>query len=210
MDMLQIGLLIILGLALDFITRKDLKVSMVITTTFIIATILIIDWWIYILVFSRKLPVELPLMVKLLFVVLSIMPFIFFKGYFAHTLRIIDYWINKDKILASEDIEKGIITEIKGYGYGRKYTGHYLIVCLNGEKIKSLPFKYHPGGTIVRTTYSTVSNNRNISREKTQDVLGEMPAQYNVGDEIDIIIYNNKKYVKITEYDFKNFYQNYI
>ena len=28
-----------------------------------------------------------------------------------------------------------------------------------------------------------------------------MPQLYNVGDEIDVIIYNNKKYVKLKEYE---------
>ena len=65
------------------------------------------------------------------------------------TFRIIDYWINKKKLLEIGNIEVGEIVDIikethaiHRYRYRHRYTyRYYLIVDLNGEKIKSLYFK---------------------------------------------------------------------
>ena len=103
-------------------------------------------------------------------------------------------------------IEKGIIKEIRAYGFGKyEKDGYYLIVDFNGEKIKSIPFRYKQGGTMIKTTCRKVYNNGNTTKEKIEEVLGEMPQIYNIGDEIDVVVYNNKKYVKLKEYELNRF-----
>ena len=58
---------------------------------------------------------------------------------------------------------------------------------------------------MVKTTYKTVYSDGKIDKEKIEEVLGDIPQLYNVGDEIDVIIYNNKKYVKLKEYEINKF-----
>jgi len=201
-NVLTFILLIILGIILNFIIRKYVKVSMVIITTLLIGLIIVVDVCIYALIFSSKLHIELPLMVKLFLIVISILPFVCIKGFISHTIRILDYCINKNKLCEMGYVEKGTIKEIRTYGFGKHgKDGYYLIVDCNGEKVKSIPFRYQQGGTMIKTTYKKVYNNGNSIKEKTEEILGEMPRLYNIGDTIDVIIYNNKKYVKLKEYE---------
>ena len=58
---------------------------------------------------------------------------------------------------------------------------------------------------MIKTTYKKIHNNGNTTKEKIEEVLGEMPQQYNVGDEIDVVVYNNKKFVKLKEYELHRF-----
>ena len=64
-----------------------------------------------------------------------------------------------------------------------------------------MTLRYHQGGTIFKTTYKTVYCDGKFNKEKIEEDLGDMPQLYNVGDEIDVIICNNKKYVKLKEYE---------
>ena len=204
MNILTLILLIILSFILNFIIKKYVKASMVIITTLLIGLIILVDMGLYTLVFSNK--IQLPLIVKLFLIVISILPFVCIKGFISHTFRILDYCINKNKFLEMGYIDKGIIKEIRAYGFGKyEKDGYYLIVDFNGEKIKSIPFRYQQGGIMIKTTYKKIHNNGNTTKEKIEEVLGEMPQQYNVGDEIDVVIYNNKKFVKLKEYELHRF-----
>ena len=79
------------------------------------------------------------------------------------------YWINKEKILKYGERERGVIIKIKGYRYDEDNTPHSyrLVVKFNDEKIESLFFLENP-----------------------YDL-------YSVGDEIDVIIYNRRKFVEL-------------
>lgn len=46
-----------------------------------------------------------------------------------------------------------------------------LIVDFNGEKIKSIPFRYHQVGRIVKTTYKTVYHDGKFDKEKIKEDL---------------------------------------
>ena len=125
------------------------------------------------------------------------------KDFISHTIRIIDYFFNKNKILKYGITEKGIIKNIQHYNYGvgsNQPDGYYLIVDFNGQKIKSLPFKKIGGVTLIKTTYQSINNNGTQNFTKERQILGEMPQLYNIGDEIEVIIYNKKKYVKINDF----------
>lgn len=200
MNVITVILLIILSLILNYTIRKYVKISMVIITILLTGLIIIVDVGIYTLMFSSKLHIELPLMIKIFLIFISILPLICIKEYISHTFRILDYWINKNKLEEIGYIEKGTIKEIKSYGFG-KYNkdGYFLIVEFNGERICSIPFRYFQGGTLVKTTYKRVYNNGNSTKEKVEEVFGETPQLYNIGDEIDVIVCNNKKYVKFKE-----------
>ena len=105
---------------------------------------------------------------KIILILIMIFPWILLKNMIKSTICILYYSINKEKILSEGRIEKGEIYKIKSYDYG-KYgptltTGYYLIVNLNGAKIRSFYFK--------RNEYST-------------------------GEEIDVILYKNWKFVKL-------------
>lgn len=200
MTLITIIAIIIVAFILEFLKKRYVKLSMVISTIIFIGLIVLVDSVLFFVVFFSGILEKIPLIVKLIIIVISIAPFVCIKGHIAHTIRILDYWIHKNKILEMGYIEKGIIKEIKSYSLFKDATdGYYLIVDFNGEKIKSLPFRYNPGATIVRTTYRNVYSNGKLNREKVEEVLGDMPQLYNVGDEIDVIIYHNKKYIKLKE-----------
>ena len=203
MKLITIIAIIILSYILNFFIKKYPKLSMVLTTISLIALIVVVDSALFIVINTAEMFGKIPIMLNLIIIIISILPIILLKGYIGHTIRILDFFINKNKILETVQIKKGVIQEIKSYSlsrYGRKH-GYYLIVDFNGEKIKSMPFRYHQGGTIVKTTYKTVYCDGKFNKEKIEEDLGDMPQLYNVGDEIDVIICNNKKYVKLKEYE---------
>lgn len=202
MNLIAIIAIIILAYILDFLIKKYVKLSMVLITIILVALIIVVDSCLFMAIFVSEISVKLPIMLKLIIIIISILPIICIKEYISHTIRILDFCINKNKLLEMGYIEKGIIQEIKSYGFGRfGRDGYYLIVDFNGEKIKSIPFRYYQGGKIVKTTYKTVYHDGKFNKEKIEEDLGDMPQLYNVGDEIDVIIYNNKKYVKLKEYE---------
>lgn len=190
--------IIILAYILDFLIKKYVKLSMVLTTIILVALFVVVDICLFMAIFVSEISVKLPIILKLIIIIISILPIICIKEYISHTIRILDFCINKNKMLEMGYIEKGIIQEIKSGRFGRD--GYYLIVDFNGEKIKSIPFRYYQGGRIVKTTYKTVYHDGKFNKEKIEEDLGDIPQLYNVGDEIDVIIYKNKKYVKLKEY----------
>jgi len=205
-NLITIIAIIILAYILDFFIKKYVKLSMVLTTILLLALIVVVDSCLFMVIFVSEISVKLPIILKLIIIIISILPIICIKGYISHTIRILDFCINKDKLLEMGYIEKGIIQEIKSYGFHTRRTdGYYLIVDFNGEKIKSIPFRYHQGRTMVKTTYKTVYSDGKFNKEKIEEVLGDMPQLYNVGDEIDVVIYKNKKYVKLKEYEINKF-----
>lgn len=206
MNLITIIAIIILAYILDFFIKKYVKLSMILTTIIIVALIIVVDSCLFMAIFVSEISVKLPIMLKLIIIIISILPIICIKGYISHTIRILDFYINKNKLLEMGYIEKGTIQEIKSYGLRQhSLDGYYLIVDFNGEKIKSIPFRYHQGGTMVKTTYKTVYSDSKFNKEKIEEVLGDIPQLYNVGDEIDVVIYNNKKYVKLKEYETNKF-----
>lgn len=88
--------------------------------------------------------------------------------------RIVNYWINRRNILKNGDIQLGTITDVvlgniaKIESRWKEQNIYYLIVDLNGEKIKSLYF-----GNSYYNMYC------------------------NEIKKIEVITYNNKKYVKL-------------
>lgn len=206
MNLITIIAIIILAYLLDFLIKKYVKLSMVLNTILLVTLIVAVDISLFIAIFVSEISVKLPIMLKLLMIIIAILPIICIKGYILHTIRILDFCINKNKLLEMGYIEKGIIKEIKSYGFSEfRKDGYYLIVDFNGEKIKSIPFRYHQGGTMLKTTYKTVYSDGKFNKEKTEEFLGNMLQLYNVGDEIDVIIYNNKKYVKLKEHEVNKF-----
>ena len=198
MNLIAIIAIIILAYILDFLIKKYVKLSMVLITIILVALIIVVDSCLFMAIFVSEISVKLPIMLKLIIIIISILPIICIKEYISHTIRILDFCINKNKLLEMGYIEK----EIKSYGFGRfGRDGYYLIVDFNAEKIKSIPFRYYQGGRIVKTTYKTVYHDGKFNKEKIEEDLGDIPQLYNVGDEIDVIIYNNKKYVKLKEYE---------
>lgn len=198
MDLIKFIVIIILAYILDSLMKKYVKLSMVLTTILLVSLIIVVDSYLFMIIFANEISSELPIILKLIIIIILILPIICIKEYILHTIRILDFCINKNKILEMGYIEKGVIQEIKSYGF-RNFSkhGYYLIVDFKGEKIKSIPFRYYQGGTMVKTTYKTVYKNGKLDKEKFEEVLGDITQLYNVGDEIDIIIYNNKKYVRL-------------
>lgn len=204
MNLIIIIAIIILSYIVNFLIKKYVKLSMVLNTILLVAIIVAVDILLFMTINTAEMFGEIPIMLKLIIIIISILPIICIKEYISHTIRILDFCINKNKLLEMGYIEKGIIQEIKSYSLRRHPSsirdGYYLIVDFNGEKIKSIPFRYHQGGTMVRTTYKTVYRDGKFNKEKIEEDLGDIPQLYNVGDEIDVIIYKNKKYVKLKEY----------
>ena len=200
MNLITIIVIFILIYILDFFIKRYVKLSMVIHTIAFLILIVVVDIALFMTINTAEMFGEIPIMLKLIVIVISILPILLIKGYIAHTIRILDFCINKNKILESGYIEKGIIQEIKSYSLRRfSKDGYYLIVDFNGEKIKSLPFRYHNGGTVIKTTYKSIYSAGQINKERIEEVLDDIPQLYNVGDEIDVIIYNNKKYVRLKD-----------
>ncbi len=201
--------IIILSYIVDFLIKKYVKLSMVLNTICFVVLIIVVYSVLFMTINTAEMFGEIPIMLKLIIIIISIIPIICIKEYISHTIRILDFCINKNKLLEMGYIEKGIIQEIKSYSLRRnpssRRDGYYLIVDFNGEKIKSIPFRYHQGGAMVRTTYKTVYCDGKFSKEKIEEDLGDIPQLYNVGDEIDVIIYKNKKYVKLKEYETNKF-----
>ena len=196
--------LIILSFILDYLIKKYVKLSMFLITTLIILLTIFVDIALINVVFVNNVFAEtFNIYILLIIIFVSILPFILMKDFISHTIRIIDYFFNKNKILKYGIIEKGIIKNIQHYTYGVRRNqpdGYYLIVDFNGEKIKSLPFKKIGGVTLIKTTYQSINNNGTQNFTKERQILGEMPQLYNIGDEIEVIIYNKKKYVKINNF----------
>lgn len=201
--------IIILSYIVDLLIKKYVKLSMVLNTICLVVLIIVVDSILFMTIFVSEIEIKLPIMLKLIIIIISILPIICIREYISHTIRILDFCINKNKLLKMGYIEKGIIQEIKSYGFRRnpsfRKDGYYLIVDFNGEKIKSIPFRYHQGGTMVRTVYKIVYSDGKFNKEKMEENLGNIPQLYNVGDEIDVIIYKNKKYVRLKEYEINKF-----
>lgn len=86
----------------------------------------------------------------LLFFMLPICILIFMKESVLGAFRIMDYRKNKKYILESKNISKGKVIKINSagrYGYGHRssfddqWQAYYLVVDLNGEKVKSVFFE---------------------------------------------------------------------
>jgi len=198
--------IIILACILNFFMKKYVKLSMVFITIFLLILIIGVDSSLFILMFFCEISGKIPIILKIIIIIILILPIMCIKEYISHTVRILDFFINKNKLLKMGYIENGIIKEIKSYGFDRFGTdGQYLIVDLNGEKIKSMPFRYHQGGTMTKFTYKTTYNAGKFHKEKIGAVLEDIPQVYNVGDRIDVVIYNNKKYIKLKEYEINKF-----
>lgn len=197
-NLIAIIVIIILAYILDFLIKKYVKLSMVLITIILVALIIVVDSCLFMAIFISEISVKLPIMLKLIIIIISILPIICIKEYIYHTIRILDFYINKNKMLEMGYIEKGIIQEIKSYRFGRAgRDGYYLIVDFNGEKIKSIPFRYYRGERIIKTIHKIVYHDGKFNKEKIEEDLSNMPKLYNIGDEIDVIIYKNKKYVKL-------------
>lgn len=196
MNLVTFIVLIILVLIVNFFEKKYVKLSMILHTIFILGIIMLLNGTILAFIFiSSK---ELPLILKLFLISISLLPIVFIREYIAHTIRIFDFYMNRRKILENGSIQKGVIQEIKSYGFRQRHThGYYLIVDLDGEKIKSLPFGYYTGRTMQKNVYEDTSSNLKFHKERMNGVLNVFPRLYNVGDEIDIIVYHNKKYVML-------------
>lgn len=199
--------LIILSFILNYLIKKYVKLSMFLITTFIMLLTIFVDIALINAVFLSNIFAETfniyILLILLIIIAVSILPFILIKDFISHTIRIIDYFFNKNKILKYGITEKGIIKNIQHYNYGVRSNqpdGYYLIVDFNGQKIKSLPFKKIGGGILIKTTYQSINNNGTQNFTKERQIWGEMPQLYNIGDEIEVIIYNKKKYVKINDF----------
>ncbi len=195
MNLIIIIILVILVLILDFFEKKYVKLFMVLRTMLIMGIILLLNGTI--LVFIYGLSNDLPLLLKLFLINISLLPIVFISEYIAHTIRIFDFYINRKKVLEKGIIQKGIISEIKSYSfYPRRISGYYLIVNFDGKKIKSLPFsKYHLDKMVYKNNYEECSHNIKLYKIKNNEVFTISSASYNVGNEIEVIIYKNKKYV---------------
>lgn len=120
------------------------------------------------------------IILNLVVVGIMIMPWFLTMKSLKNTMDMLFYNYNKEEILEKGEIEKGIIKKIKAYAHGnRSAYGYYLIVDFKGEKIRSF----------------------NYSNKRIKNTSNEEQYLYNVGDEIDVILYKNKKIVKL--YDMK-------
>lgn len=197
MNLITIIILVILVLILELIEKKYVRLYMVLQTMLIMGMILLLNG--AILVFICGLSNELPLLLKLFLISVSILPVIFLNEYIAHTIRILDFYVNRRKILERGIIKKGVIQEVKSYSFhNRSIKGYYLIVDCDGKKIKSLPFsKYHLDKMSYKNNDEECSDNIKLYKMKNNGVFTISSASYNVGDEIEVIVYKNKKYVII-------------
>ena len=139
---------------------------MVVNTILVIGVFILIYSILIAVIFFSEISIYIPVILKLFIIIIFAIPIIFYKRDILHTVKILDYSINRKKIMEFGKIENGIIQEIKPYSLGgRGSDGYYMIVDFNSEKIRSIPF------------------DNNFS--------------YKVGDEIEIIMYKNNKYVKV-------------
>ena len=99
-----------------------------------------------------------------------------FKAQITGAIRIIDYYIHKEKVFAQGYKDIGTIIDIKRSYFSRRHHPYrrinicYLIVDYNGEKIKSLYF-----------------------------LDDEHPKTYSLGENIDVMVYDKYKYVILDE-----------
>ena len=113
MNLIAIIAIIILAYILDFLIKKYVKLSMVLITIILVALIIVVDSCLFMAIFVSEISVKLPIILKLIIIIISILPIICIKEYISHTIRILDFCINKNKMLEMGYIEKGIIQEIK-------------------------------------------------------------------------------------------------
>ena len=128
MKLITIIAIIILSYILNFFIKKYPKLSMVLTTISLIALIVVVDSALFIVINTAEMFGKIPIMLNLIIIIISILPIILLKGYIGHTIRILDFFINKNKILETGQIKKGVIQEIKSYSlsrYGRKHGYYY-------------------------------------------------------------------------------------
>lgn len=74
----------------------------------------------------------------IIFVILFIIMILVSIGILSGVVRILDYYINRKKVFANGHKEIGTIIKIKSQFNTEFSTRHYLIVDINGKKVKSL------------------------------------------------------------------------
>ena len=80
------------------------------------------------------------LMIIVIFVVLTLIILLLTKNHILCSIKVIDYYIHRKKILENGHSEVGTITDIKTLGFHRKSFVYYLIIDFNGKQIRSLCF----------------------------------------------------------------------
>lgn len=194
MNVITFVTLCLFAILFSYITKKYVRLSMVLFTSFFVAMfIFLFINHLYLIISLDKMGGDTSVLLTPLVMLILMALLVILKNHISLTVIIIDFWINKKRLLEEGHVEKGIIEEIKTYSYTKNInniSGYYLIVDLNGEKIKSLPFNYMDG-----TFYD---------KQASENLKGT-PQAYKVGDEIDVIVYENKKYVKLKEYEENNY-----
>ena len=154
----------------------------------------------------KMLKIEIPTMFFVIYIILFIVSLIFVCIYLKFTINLLYYWINKEKILKYGKIERGVIKKIKVYRdpeFNNEVDAYRLIVELNGKEIKSLFFRKN-----INIKVEYVKHYQFIKINDSKDDIKtinenkyeyEEHALYEVGDEIDVIVYKKWKYVKLYE-----------
>lgn len=152
----------------------------------------------------KMLKNEIPTMFFIIYIILFIVSLILVCIYLKFTINLLYYWINKEKILKYGKIERGVIKKIKVYRdpeFNNEVDAYRLIVELNGKEIKSLFFKKNINIKVEYVKhYQFIKINDSKDDIKTineNKYESEEHALYEVGDEIDVITYKGRKYVKL-------------
>ena len=158
MKVIGIIILIILGLIAStkrFVNLNVILDGLLIYTVYIFMAILIFNM-------SKLLIWNNDEAYIIIFVILFIIMILVSIGILSGVVRILDYYINRKKVFANGHKEIGTIIKIKSQFNTEFSTRHYLIVDINGKKVKSLYY--------------------------IDDI-------YKVGENIDVMVYKNHRYV---------------
>ena len=80
------------------------------------------------------------LMILVIFLVLTLIILLLTKNYILCSIRVIDYYIHRNKFFEKGHSEVGTITDIKTLGFHINDCVYYLIIDFNGRQIRSLCF----------------------------------------------------------------------
>ena len=126
---------------------------------------------------------------EVIIIAIMIIPWLWIKNDIKFAIGILYFYFNKKKILNEGSIEKGKIEKFTRHGLRG---GLYLIVSINGERIKSLTFEEYD------LQYKYLFTNKADRYEKAKELYKlAQQKNYKVGNEIDVILYKNWKFVKL-------------
>lgn len=184
---MNISLLIALVVAALIICNKN--ISEVAGTIVLVVLVLLFDRVCFAILTDNEIFGNLSTIWEIIIIAIMIIPWLWIKNDIKFAIGILYFYFNKKKILNEGIIEKGKIEKVTSHGRGQ---GYYLIVSINGEKIKSFTFAEYD------LQYKYLFTNKADRNEKAKELYKlAQQKNYKVGDEIDVILYKNWKYVKL-------------